>query len=132
MERNGGKPGKRKEGRRSEGREEKPVEGGQEENEGRRIKNKYTEKGEGKKEEGTGSTERRSRLGRSRGREGVERKGRGERPVELRWGLPSTPASWEWILTSHHLSSSSGPSARLPTKVAAGATGEVEMEASLL
>lgn len=44
--------------------------------------------------------------------------------MELRWGLPSTLASWEWILTSHHLSLSSGPGARLPTKV--------EMEASLL
>lgn len=63
----------------------------------------------------------------------MERKGCGERLVELRWGFPGTPASWEWTLTSHHLSSSSGPSAHLPTKVAAaGATGEVEMEASLL
>ena len=32
MERNGGKLGKRKEGRKREGREEKTVEGGQEEN----------------------------------------------------------------------------------------------------
>lgn len=70
MERNGGKLGKRKEGRkRKQWRE-----GRRKTNEGK-LRINIQRKRKERKEEGTGLTERRCRLGRSRGREGVERKG---------------------------------------------------------